>query len=463
MLDWSGVNTYIVMVTMWQPQVGTGKGPTYRQVVEALANDIRSGRLRAGERLPPQRDLASSIGVTVGTITRAYQLAARQGLVGGEIGRGTYVRPLPGQDDGVPLDLSLNAMPAHAHVAELAERLEIGADANRAVLLDYPPRVGRDEHRAAGAEWIARRDVDVPPSQVVVTIGAQHALAIAIAAITQSSTPLLVEELTYAGIVAAACLFGIPIVPVSIDVDGMRPDALRDAARASGARAVAIQPSLHNPTGVSMSANRRAEILDVIRQERLAVIEDDTYGFLVPESRPIVAEVDGAWCYVTGLSKSLAAGFRTGFLATSPSVFDRAAAAMFATAVAASPIAVQLAVSLIADGTADRIVEWKRDETRARLMMARQILPDIPGATHEASPHLWLPLARPWRAAAFVAAARSRGIVLGPTESFLGRPGAVPRAVRISLAPPRTRQRLQSALESIAEIASAVPLPAATV
>ena len=454
---------YIVTVTIWQPQVDVGKGPTYKQVVEALARDIRAGRLRPGDRLPPQRDLASAIGVTVGTVTRAYQLAARQGLVGGEIGRGTYVRPFPGPDDAMPLDLSLNALPPHAHVAELAGRLEVGADVNRATLLEYPPHAGRPEHRAAGADWIGRRKVQVLPSQVLVTVGAQHALAIALATIGHAGAPLLVEELTYAGIVAATRLLGIPIVPVSLDADGMRPDALRDAARESGAKAVVIQPSLHNPTGVSMSADRRAEILAVIRTEQLAVIEDDTYGFLVPGFRPLVADLDGAWCYVTGLSKSLAAGFRTGFLATTPSVFDRAKAAMFATAVAASPISAQLAVSLIADGTADRIVAWKRDETRARMVMARQRLPDVPDATHDASPHIWLPLARPWRAAAFVAAARSRGIVLGPTESFLGRPGAVPRAVRISLAPPRTRARLAAALESLAEMASAAPLPSPTV
>ena len=67
--------------------------------------------------------------------------------VSGEIGRGTYVRPLPGSDDSALLDLSLNALPPHAHVSELAGRLEIRADANRTALLDYPPRAGRDEHR----------------------------------------------------------------------------------------------------------------------------------------------------------------------------------------------------------------------------------------------------------------------------------------------------------------------------
>ena len=448
---------------MWQPQIDANKGPTYRQVVDALADDIRAGRLRPGDRLPPQRDLASSIGVTVGTVTRAYQLAARQGLVGGEIGRGTYVRPLPGPDDTLTLDLSLNALQPHAHVAELAGRLDLDPDLHRAALLEYPPRAGRLEHRTCGAEWIARRHVHVAPSQVLVTVGAQHALAIALATIATPGSPMLVEEFTYAGIVAGARLLSIPLVPVSVDADGMRPGALRDAARESGARTVAIQPSLHNPTGVSMSAERRAEILEVIRSEQLAVIEDDTYGFLVPETRPLAADLDGVWCYVTGLSKSLAAGFRTGFLATSPAVTDRAKAAMFATVVGASPISAQLAVSLIADGTADRIVAWKCEETRARMQLARKRLPELPEVIHPASPHIWLPLALPWRAAAFVDAARSRGIVLGPTESFLGRPGAVPRAVRVSLAPPRTRERLDAALETLAEIRSAAPLPTATV
>jgi DNA-binding transcriptional MocR family regulator len=448
---------------MWQPQIASNKGPTYRQVVDALADDIRAGRLRPGDRLPPQRDLASSIGVTVGTVTRAYQLAARQGLVGGEIGRGTYVRPLSGPDDALALDLSLNSLQPHAHVAELAGRLDLDPDLNRAALLEYPPRAGRLEHRTCGAEWIARRHVYVAPSQVLVTVGAQHALSIALATIATPGSPMLVEELTYAGVVAGARLLSIPLVPVSVDADGMRPGALRDAARESGAKTVAIQPSLHNPTGVSMSAERRAEILEVIRSEQLAVIEDDTYGFLVPESRPLAADLDGVWCYVTGLSKSLAAGFRTGFLATSPAVTDRAKAAMFATVVGASPISAQLAVSLIADGTADRIVAWKCEETRARMQLARKRLPELPDAIHPASPHIWLPLALPWRAAAFVDAARSRGIVLGPTESFLGRPGAVPRAVRVSLAPPRTRERLDAALETLAEIRSAAPLLTATV
>jgi DNA-binding transcriptional MocR family regulator len=147
----------------------------------------------------------------------------------------------------------------------------------------------------------------------------------------------------------------------------------------------------------------------------------------------------------------------------SSDVSDRAHGALWATAIAASPISVSLAISLIADGTADRIVAWKRNETRARMAMARHTLPDVPRATSEASPHIWLPLARQWRAAAFVAAARTRGILLGPTENFLGVSGAVPKAVRVSLGPPRTRERLQQALQTLAELSVTTSSPAPTV
>jgi DNA-binding transcriptional MocR family regulator len=450
------------MVTIWHPRLRSGQGPAYRQLAESLAAEVRAGRLRAGDRLPPQRDLAGMLGVTVGTVTRAYQLAARQGLIGGEIGRGTYVLAPPGASEEDALDLSLNALPPHAHIAELAGRLEISG-ADRAALLNYPPRGGHEDHRAGGADWIARRGLHVPPAHVLVTVGAQHALAVALGALAQPEGPILVEEFTYTGIIAAARMLNQRLVPVGLDAEGLRADSLQQAARESGARTVILQPALHNPTGVSMSTDRRAAVLEVIRRERLVVVEDDTYGFLVPEFRPLVADLDGSWCYVTGLSKSLAAGYRTGFLAVSSDVRDRAHGALWATAIAASPISVSLAVSLIADGTADRIVAWKRNETRARMAMARHTLPDVPRATSGASPHIWLPLARQWRAAAFVAAARGRGILLGPTENFVGVSGAVPKAVRVSLGPPRTRERLQHALETLAALSVTSPSPAPTV
>ena len=112
-------------MTNWRPQWNRANRPIYEALANALARDIQAGRLAAGDRLPPQRELAEALGVTVPTVTRAYSLAARRGLVGGQVGRGTFVRPPITSDIETGLiDLSINALPPHAHLGEIAARLD---------------------------------------------------------------------------------------------------------------------------------------------------------------------------------------------------------------------------------------------------------------------------------------------------------------------------------------------------
>ena len=80
-------------MTMWRPEIEQFQGPRYLAIAEALAVDVRGGALNPGDRLPTHRDLAYRLGVTVGTVSRAYAEAERRGLIGGEVGRGTFVRP----------------------------------------------------------------------------------------------------------------------------------------------------------------------------------------------------------------------------------------------------------------------------------------------------------------------------------------------------------------------------------
>jgi DNA-binding transcriptional regulator YhcF (GntR family) len=86
----------IVIMTNWLPSLDTGTGPLYVRIADEAENAIKSGALPNGAKLPPQRDLAYDVGVTIGTISRAYALLRERGLVAGEVGRGTYVQ---GNDD----------------------------------------------------------------------------------------------------------------------------------------------------------------------------------------------------------------------------------------------------------------------------------------------------------------------------------------------------------------------------
>ena len=112
-----GVKPDIVMMTMWVPEIEERSGPLYQAIVDALAHDTARGALAAGQRLPTHRELADRLGITVGTVTRAYTEAARRGLVSGEVGRGTFARGRAVEDvprtttDAGTVDLSVNLPP----------------------------------------------------------------------------------------------------------------------------------------------------------------------------------------------------------------------------------------------------------------------------------------------------------------------------------------------------------------
>ena len=158
-------------MTMWAPDLAARPGPRYRALVDALSEEVAEGRLPEGTRLPPQRDLAYRLGVTIGTVSRAYALAAERGLVTGEVGRGTFVRrpaastgrTNPVSDgSGDLIKLTVNAPPDPGYGALIAERLaEIAARPGAtADLWAYTPKQGFAEHRAAAARWIAGVGLD---------------------------------------------------------------------------------------------------------------------------------------------------------------------------------------------------------------------------------------------------------------------------------------------------------------
>src|SRR5258708_7557310 len=192
-------------MTMWAPDLAIRSGPRYLAIVEALAADVGSGHLSSGSRLPTHRDLAETLGVTVGTVSRAYAEAARRGLVSGEVGRGTFVRArsLPSFSPGLRtsglLDLSQNhpppGRPGFRAALEKA-LLALARQADLGPLVDYPSDGGNDSDREAGAEWIARTGLPAEAGRVLVCAGSQHGLTTVLATLLQPGELLLTEELT---------------------------------------------------------------------------------------------------------------------------------------------------------------------------------------------------------------------------------------------------------------------------
>ena len=236
------------------------------------------------------------------------------------------------------------------------------------------------------------------------------------------------------------------------------PASLEEALRAGNPTALYCISSFQNPTAAFMSDERRRQIAEVAIEHRLTVIEDDVFGFLAPEMKPLSSYLpEDQFFYITSTSKSIAPGMRIGYLLAPASAIERLSVSVLRTMVNAPPAMAELATSLITDGVAGRIAEWKRKEIAERQEIATRVLAGLDVQTQPRSPHLWVRLPEPWRTDAFVARARHRGILLNSAESFAVGHETDVQAVRITLGPPSTRSALEEGLSEIVKMLKRVP------
>ena len=439
-------------MTMWLPNLEGRRGPVYRRIADSIDEDVQAGRLRAGARLPPHRDMADHLGVTVTTVTRAYTEAARRGLISGHVGRGTFIRGQEVEDapGNGPIDLSINILMPDKEVAALEPRMFQRRVLPWTDLLGYVPTPGHRRHRQAMAEWLAALGTPASPDRIVLTTGAQHALLVALAATTKPGDTVLAEELTYSGMKQLTRQMHLKLRGVAIDGEGLRADALEAACRATKARVLYCMPRLHNPTSAVMSERRRRLVAALAEKYRLTVIEDDVYGFLSPERASLSSLIGERTIFVTSVSKSLFPGMRLGCVVAPPSMLENVMAAVWTSTICVPPISPDLLCGWMEDGTALRILEWKRHEVAARQLMAKRLLEGYRLQTQPSSPHIWMHLPARWEAEAFAADVRARGVLVNASTAFSVNEQPAPRAIRLCLGTPRTRAGLEQALSRIA-------------
>jgi DNA-binding transcriptional MocR family regulator len=243
-----------------------------------------------------------------------------------------------------------------------------------------------------------------------------------------------------------------------MDDEGLIPDAVEDAVHESGARVLYCVPSGQNPTARVMSRKRRLDIAAIASRLDLMIVEDNAYGFLFDGQEPLCALLPEKTFYLTSMSKSLFPGLRVGLLRTPAEWTDRVIGAVFATTVMLTPFDAVAACALMEDGTAARLIEWKRQEVRGRQSISRQVLGSAVTGSAE-SQHLWLQLPSRWPADDFAREARQRGVIVTPGREFAVARHDVPNAVRLALGGPPDRDALKKGLMILADILDGVPKP----
>jgi len=439
-------------------------------MVDALTDDVTTGNLQRGTRLPTHRELADKLGVAIGTVTRAYSEARERGLISGEVGRGTFVSSGDNEDpfmrdaaiDSTVIDLSRNRVFCPGGEKPLNHTLrDLSQWKDASSLIDeYMPSAGTLQHRIAAANWIGNIALKVDPDQLLICCGAQHAITVALAGIANPGDLILTEQLTYPGLKAVAGQLHLQMHGLPMGDDGLLPGAFEEACRTRSPKALYCIPTLQNPTGTVMSDLRRREIASIAKTYNVAIVEDDLYRFLTPDAPPPISSYAPELSfYITSTSKAMALGLRIGYLVAPRSAVARMATAIRTTVWEASPVMAEIASRWIEDGTAERIILAKRAEVAARYSMARQILGDYIGNSEQIACHIFLQLPEPWRGNDFVAEAKSRNVIVNAADVFAVGRTIVPHAIRICLGSPQSRNQVQSGLEIIKEMLDSYPQP----
>lgn len=295
-------------------------GQTAEAIFDSIRSGIAEGRLAAGSSLPPVRELAERLGVNRNTVAAAYKRLDSAGLASTAGRRGTLVRGLP------------PAMAREGSAAGLA--LQDLADGNPdprclpAVRWQAgPPRLYGAPTVAPALERRARRslDPDCPPGYALeVCHGAVDGIERLLAAWLLPGDRIAVEDPCFLGSLNVLRASGHALLPVAVDAQGMRVDALRQALRA-GARAVVLTPRAHNPTGASLDARRAVELRALLAQyPQVAVLVDDHYALLSTQPYRDVLPADGRrWALLRSLSKALGPDLRVAWLACDAATAER--------------------------------------------------------------------------------------------------------------------------------------------
>ncbi|SKC96205.1 transcriptional regulator, GntR family [Burkholderia sp. CF099] len=438
--------------------------PRYKELVDTLAADIRSGRLRAGTRLPTHRQLASERGLALVTATRVYAELAAMGLVSGETGRGTFVReislrPRQGIDQfalaagTVDLNFNYPALPGQADLLRGALR-QLAASGDLESLLRYQPHGGRQHERAAVARHLASRGLEVGWEQVSLVNGAQAGLASTVMALLSPGDVVAVDTLTYPGfrVLAEACR--LELAPIPADGQGFDLDALERLCRSRRVRAVYVMPTLHNPLGWVTSAQWRKQLVSIARRHGLLIIEDAAYAFLADKSpAPIAALAPETTVYVSGFSKSVATGLRVGFVVASAESMQAIERIIRATTWNTPGVMTSIACAWLDDGTVKRLEAEKRRDAKIRQAMAAEILAGLNCVRHPSSYFVWLPLSEEVRADQVAAALMRERISVSTAEPY-ATSHHVPHAVRLALGSVEL-DVLRESLETVRRVISA--------
>lgn len=456
--------TLAALVHGWRE---SANGPAYSALADRVRLLILDGRIALGVRLPAERELATHLGVSRTTVTAAYGELRDLGYLDSVRGSGSVSR-LPYQSRGPVdpvnsdyLDFSKATMPAIPAIAEAAQRAaeQLPGYLNHS---GFDP-IGILPLRQALADRYTSRGLPTDPNQIMVTVGAQHAIALIARTVMARGDRALVENPSYPHAFDALKSAGGRLVPVSVTTDeGWDEAGLEQVIQRTSPSLGYLMPDFHNPTGQSMSPELRERVLSLATKHGTTLIADETMAELgFDDPKPVVPFWNGGNSILVGsVGKTIWGGVRIGWIRADRTIIQRLVRER-SSGDLGSPLLEQLVVlNLLADY--DGILESRRSylragrdylETQLAKRMPQWDVPHPPGGLTA-----WVGLGLPV-SSQLTLAARNEGLLIAAGPRF-GIEGAFERFLRIPFShSPEETDRAIDALSAAWQTIGRHPVP----
>lgn len=312
------------MGTIWTPKLNSYSGAKYLRLAQAAADAINQRELLANTKLPPQRRLADALGVTVGTVTRAYAVLEQRGYVYAKVGAGTFVRAEESEFKNKQINFATCQPPLTNQISVLSDAMsQLAKSPQRLTQLMAYHGEPLKEHQLIFSQWLHKRGITQQPEQIVFTHGAQQGIFAVLNGLMQAGDTLLCEGNCYPGIHTAAVQLGINIEPITLSDEGLDLSELEQKIIAHQPKVLYITPNNQNPTCIQYNLSQRQAILALTKKYNLVILEDDVNYCLSSEWHSPIWSIEqgseqnkdpGHVIYLSSLSKVFCGGLRQGFL-----------------------------------------------------------------------------------------------------------------------------------------------------
>ncbi len=462
--------------------------PLYRQVCDQIRAWIASGELAPGEKLPPSRDLAETLGINRNTIASAYDELAKAGDVRSHVGQGTFVAPGAVESPRAPLRFRFSRAAeasaervqkpavASAHpdpidfatlvpdeelfpVEPFREVLDRVLRREGKTLLQYGPAAGHRPLRAYIAERIRDRGVAADAENVLIVNGSQQGLDLICRSLLDPGDRVALETPTYTIVLPLLAQYHAQMEPIPMTDRGMDLDALETVLERSRPRLVFTMPTFHNPTGLTMDLDSRRRLLDLASRYSTPVVEDDFDSELRfdGDALPPLKALDerGSVLHIGTFSKGLFPGLRLGFVVAPPAVVAALGRSKLIADYHTSLLLQAAVLEFCREGLYDRhlkrLVAIYRDKSRTLIRALERFFPaNVSWTRPEGGFAFWVTLPEGLSADAILEESSRAGVLFTPGSNFFAR-GEGDRYLRLSISRVPS-ERIEEGIERLGTI-----------